>query len=54
MIMKLRIALCEPPATPESQGVAAIDPANGKIQWKFELTRNSLAAGVLYRFALPE
>jgi alcohol dehydrogenase (cytochrome c) len=35
------------PATPESQGVAAIDPATGKIQWKFELTQNSLAAGVL-------
>lgn len=37
-----------PAATPEdSQGVAAIDPETGKIQWRYELTQNSLSAGVL-------
>jgi PQQ-dependent dehydrogenase (methanol/ethanol family) len=32
---------------PDSQGVMAIDPETGKVQWKFELAENSLAAGVL-------
>lgn len=32
---------------PPSQGVAAVDPETGKVQWRFELAQNSLAAGVL-------
>ena len=37
-----------PAATPEdSQGIAALDPETGKTQWRFEVTQNSLAAGVL-------
>ena len=38
-----------PPATtPEdSQGVAAIETETGKIQWRYQLTQNSLSAGVL-------
>ncbi len=36
-----------PGGAPESQGVEAIDPETGKIQWKFELTQNSLQSGVL-------
>ena len=38
-----------PPATtPEdSQGVAAIDPETGNIQWRYQLTQNSLSSGVL-------
>jgi alcohol dehydrogenase (cytochrome c) len=35
------------PPQGESQGIAAIDPATGKVQWKFELTQGSLAAGVM-------
>jgi alcohol dehydrogenase (cytochrome c) len=31
----------------DTQGVQAIDPETGKPQWKFELTQNSLQAGVL-------
>ncbi|SPF51086.1 Pyrrolo-quinoline quinone (modular protein) [Candidatus Sulfopaludibacter sp. SbA4] len=29
------------------QGVEAFDPETGKVQWKFQLTQNSLSAGVL-------
>ena len=36
-----------PQGDPDTQGVAAIDPETGKIQWKFELAQASLAAGVL-------
>jgi len=37
-----------PASTPQdSQGVAALDPETGKIQWRYELTQNSLSAGVL-------
>jgi len=32
---------------PDTQGVMAIDPETGKVQWKFELAENSLSAGVL-------
>src|SRR5579871_125980 len=31
----------------ESQEIMAIDPATGKVEWKFELTQGSLAAGVM-------
>jgi alcohol dehydrogenase (cytochrome c) len=31
----------------EEQGVQAFDPETGKTQWKFQLTQNSLSAGVL-------
>jgi alcohol dehydrogenase (cytochrome c) len=31
----------------DEQGVAALDPETGKVQWKFPLTQNSLSAGVL-------
>ena len=35
-------------ATPEdSQGVAAIDPETGAVQWRYQLTQNSLSSGVL-------
>jgi alcohol dehydrogenase (cytochrome c) len=40
----------QPPANgqaPPTQGLMAIDPENGKTQWKFELAQNSLAAGAL-------
>jgi hypothetical protein len=30
----------------ESQGVAALDPETGKIQWRYLLTQDSLGAGV--------
>ena len=38
-----------PPSTPqaESQGVVALDPETGKAVWRYELTENSLSAGVL-------
>ncbi len=40
-----------PPAAdgqaPPTNGLMAIDPETGKVQWKFELAQNSLAAGVL-------
>ncbi len=35
------------PPTDDSQGILAMDPETGKIQWKFELTQDSLSAGVL-------
>lgn len=35
------------PGAPESQGVAALDPETGKIQWKHQFEKNSLQAGVL-------
>jgi alcohol dehydrogenase (cytochrome c) len=35
------------PAPGEEQGVQAFDPETGKTQWKFQLTQNSLSAGVL-------
>ena len=31
----------------DEQGVQAFDPETGKAQWKFQLTQNSLSAGVL-------
>jgi len=34
-------------AAPDTQGIMAIDPETGKVQWKFELVQNSLTAGVL-------
>jgi len=38
-----------PPSTPqaESQGVVALDPETGQAVWRYELTENSLSAGVL-------
>ena len=39
-----------PPApgqAPDSQGIMAIDPENGKVRWKFELVQNGLQPGVL-------
>jgi alcohol dehydrogenase (cytochrome c) len=38
-----------PPAgdAPESQGIAAFDPETMKVVWKFEVTEDSLTAGVL-------
>jgi PQQ-dependent dehydrogenase (methanol/ethanol family) len=36
-----------PSATLDTQGVAAIDPETGKVQWRYEITQNSLSAGVL-------
>lgn len=36
-----------PPGAGDSQGIQAMDPETGKVQWKFELTQASLAAGVL-------
>jgi len=35
------------PDPQESQGVAALDPETGKIQWRYELAQGSLSAGVL-------
>jgi alcohol dehydrogenase (cytochrome c) len=34
-------------AASEEQGVQAFDPETGKTKWKFQLTQNSLSAGVL-------
>src|SRR6185503_20404338 len=34
-------------AQPNTQGVMAIDPETGKVQWKFELAQASLPPGVL-------
>ena len=34
-------------AAPPSQGVMALDPETGKVQWKFELAENALQVGVL-------
>jgi alcohol dehydrogenase (cytochrome c) len=34
-------------ATSDEQGVQAFDPETGKTKWKFQLTQNSLSAGVL-------
>ncbi len=34
-------------AAPPSQGVMAMDPETGKVQWKFELAENALQPGVL-------
>jgi alcohol dehydrogenase (cytochrome c) len=38
-----------PPAgqAPDTQGIMAVDPENGKVQWKFEIAQNSLTSGVL-------
>ena len=35
------------PGPPESQGIAAIDPETGKVEWKHESATASLKAGVL-------
>jgi alcohol dehydrogenase (cytochrome c) len=35
------------PAAADEQGVQAFDPETGKAKWKFQLTQNSLSAGVL-------
>ena len=35
------------PTASDEQGVQAFDPETGKAKWKFQLTQNSLSAGVL-------
>jgi alcohol dehydrogenase (cytochrome c) len=35
------------PTASEEQGVQAFDPETGKTKWRFQLTQNSLSAGVL-------